>query len=340
MTETETPPRPAKPVKAAKRAPRKATKKAAPALLPKETDGVPGITERQMRHLHVLLKLNGYDNRDDVLEWINTALDRTIESRRDLTQNEAARLIGKLESEPVLLAVDVHTALINVRRDVPSIGKMKRNVEHNYAFRGIDDLIDGVSPVLARHGVHWTFTTDEVIFSDRPTRSGNPQMLVTMRMTYTVFGPRGDSIDVCVYGLGMDTSDKALNKAATACYKTMIGQLLTIPFGHEDGDATSPAYDDYQPVGLTPEQQAETDQLLVQLGVLAGEQDTDLAGITAKFRNERGQMSVEDLKSTPPVVLAALVASIERYINQQEQAKAKAEADQAAQAATGSQEPQ
>ena len=54
-------------------------------------------------------------------------------------------------------------------------------------------------------------------------------------------GPDGDSVDVVTLGEGIDTADKASNKAMSAAMKYALIELFSVPTQDvEDGDRTSP----------------------------------------------------------------------------------------------------
>lgn len=58
------------------------------------------INERQMRQLHALLRNHGITGDVGVHDYLSTALAREVESRRTVTQAEAAELIAHLDREP------------------------------------------------------------------------------------------------------------------------------------------------------------------------------------------------------------------------------------------------
>ena len=51
-------------------------------------------------------------------------------------------------------ASGVYVAIANVMRDVgkDGIGKNRKNAEQKYSFRGIDDIFNALSPLLANRG--------------------------------------------------------------------------------------------------------------------------------------------------------------------------------------------
>lgn len=141
--------------------------------------------------------------------------------------------------------VPVQEAIRRVMLDVGAIGKNKRMTEGpKYNYRSIDDILEAAQPSMIRHGLVVAPTQVVTEYEMRATGKGNPQQWVSMKVDWLVKGPMGD-----VYrddegripttaAEALDTSDKATNKVHTATYKTLLAQLLSIPYGSEDQDAT------------------------------------------------------------------------------------------------------
>jgi len=96
-------------------------------------------------------------------------------------------------------------------------------------------------PLFARHGV---FTYPKVVDQVRETatsKSGGRLQYATVTVEYTFAADDGSSITATVVGEGMDSSDKASNKAMAAAHKYALCQVLNIPYKIIDPDASSPA---------------------------------------------------------------------------------------------------
>jgi hypothetical protein len=81
--------------------------------------------------------------------------------------------------------------------------------------------------------------------------------------------------------------------------------------GAEDMAPDQPPPPQEQPP--TPWDGPTVDQSIARLIEIAGTQGTDLDGITAKFREQRGLATVDELVEVPPQVMAAFVQSVEAY---------------------------
>jgi hypothetical protein len=125
--------------------------------------------------------------------------------------------------------MQIFKAIAAIQRDMDAIGKTKRNQSQGFNFRGIDDVYNAIHPLLARHGV---FTTPEVLedrTEDRQTKSGGALIYRVLKIKYTFFAEDGSSVAATVIGEGMDSGDKASNKAMSIAHKYAFFQVFSIP---------------------------------------------------------------------------------------------------------------
>jgi ERF superfamily len=132
----------------------------------------------------------------------------------------------------------VQEAVSLVMRDVQVIGKSQSYEEkgrEQYKFRGIDDVLNAVGPVLREHGVIAMPYRSKLVSAERyETKSGTRMQNVIVKMQYQVIGPRGDSIWPEAMGQASDAGDKAIPKAQSVAYRDMLCELLCIPTGVTD----------------------------------------------------------------------------------------------------------
>lgn len=122
------------------------------------------------------------------------------------------------------------------------IAKGRRNQQQGYQFRGIDDVYNALSPVLARHRLCILPRVTERVVQERETRNGGVLLYVTVRVEFDFVSADDGSVHmVSTYGEAMDSADKATNKAMSAAYKYAAFQTFCIPTeGDNDADATTP----------------------------------------------------------------------------------------------------
>jgi hypothetical protein len=138
---------------------------------------------------------------------------------------------------------------------VEGISKDRSNQAQGYKFRGIDDVYNALSPLLAKHGlcVLPRCTSREVV--ERVNAKGTALFYVTVCAEFDfVAAEDGSKHTVITYGEAMDSGDKATNKAMSAAYKYACMQAFSIPTeGDNDADATT---HEVQAVDMSPKARA------------------------------------------------------------------------------------
>lgn len=132
----------------------------------------------------------------------------------------------------------VQRALVRVMRDVTEVGKSQISIDHpdQFAFRGVDDVVNAVGPVLRKHGVLLLPQLLNLSARDVRTNDGGMSREVTVTVRYRFIGPMGDELPVDVPGEAVDWGDKATGKAMSVAWRTALIQALAIPTGDPDPD--------------------------------------------------------------------------------------------------------
>lgn len=123
----------------------------------------------------------------------------------------------------------VFQKIIACMQDIEAISKGKRNAQQGYNFRGIDDVYNELHPILAKHGL---FTAPRVLSErseERTTKSGTALIYRILRIEFRFFAEDGSSVIVETIGEGMDSGDKASNKAMAVAHKYALMQVFAIP---------------------------------------------------------------------------------------------------------------
>lgn len=129
-----------------------------------------------------------------------------------------------IESEPE----SVYVLMGRVLRDLPAIGKNQVNTEQRFNFRGYDDVLNGLNPILSRHGIFLVPDVIERVVDRRSTRGGSTMYEVNLHVRYRFYGPGGDYVEASGWGEGTDMGDKATNKAMTNALKYVLFQTFAI----------------------------------------------------------------------------------------------------------------
>jgi hypothetical protein len=130
----------------------------------------------------------------------------------------------------------VQEAWAAVMADVQSLGKNQRSSQLNFSFRGIDDVMNAVGPVLRKHGVMVIPTKASASHRDVVTSNGKAQREATVIVSYTIYGPAGDSMPGESAGESADSGDKSTPQAMSVAYRTFLLQSLTLPTQQPDPD--------------------------------------------------------------------------------------------------------
>ena len=123
----------------------------------------------------------------------------------------------------------IYERMVEVMRKVDPIGKNRRNQQGSgYNFRGIDDLYNELHDTLAKVGVFTMPTVLDERSEERLTKSGGTLIYRIIKVRYRFFADDGSYVDSEVVGEGMDSGDKASNKAMSAAHKYCLLQAFFI----------------------------------------------------------------------------------------------------------------
>ena len=123
----------------------------------------------------------------------------------------------------------IYGAISNIMDDITAVGKNSVNEQQRFKFRGIDDVMNALKPLLAKHRVFVVPTVLEQTREERKTARGNNLIYSVMKVKYTYFTEDGSYIESVVIGEGMDSGDKASNKALAIAFKYSLFQTFCIP---------------------------------------------------------------------------------------------------------------
>ena len=124
----------------------------------------------------------------------------------------------------------VLTGIQMVMDEIGAIGKNKRNETQKFMFRGIDDVMNTLHPLMAKAHIFVYPETLEVNREERTNRNGNTLLYTLVKVRYHFVSTEDASeIISTVYGEGMDSGDKSLNKAMSIAMKYAAFQVFCIP---------------------------------------------------------------------------------------------------------------
>ncbi len=135
----------------------------------------------------------------------------------------------------------IYESIVNIMGEIGAIGKNQRNTHQGFKFRGIDDVYNHAQPLFAKHGVFTVPLVLEDRTEERVSTKGGTLIYRILTMQYRFYATDGSFVEARVIGEGMDSGDKAANKAMAVAHKYAILQVLQIPTEDMiDPDSESP----------------------------------------------------------------------------------------------------
>lgn len=134
----------------------------------------------------------------------------------------------------------VYQRMLSIIEELPAIGKTQENTQQRFMFRGHDDVMNALNPLLAKHGVFIVPHVLERRAGERITGNNKTMYEVNLRIEFTFYGAAGDSFTASGWGEGTDMGDKSTSKAMTMAFKYVIAQAFALATAEvSDADAGS-----------------------------------------------------------------------------------------------------
>lgn len=133
--------------------------------------------------------------------------------------------------------LNIYQTINAIMTDLEPIAKAKKNQQQGFMYRGVDDVMNSMAPLFAKHKL---FVVPEVIEHTREERKnakGTTLLYSIAKMKYTFYAEDGSYIESVVIGEGMDSGDKATNKAMAIAFKYACFQVFCIPTEETAPDA-------------------------------------------------------------------------------------------------------
>lgn len=134
--------------------------------------------------------------------------------------------------------MNIYQSIAKIMEEVPAISKNKKNAQQGFMYRGIDEVMNAFQPLFAKYKV---FTVPQILEQKREERTsakGNLLIYSICTIQYTFYAEDGSFIQATVIGEGMDSGDKATNKAMAIALKYALFQVFCIPTEDDPDNAT------------------------------------------------------------------------------------------------------
>jgi hypothetical protein len=140
----------------------------------------------------------------------------------------------------------IYKKMSQVMAEIGFIGKDQKNTAQGFKFRGIDQFVNTLYPALVKHGVFMTprctAASQEIVEVVRSSGKTGIDKHVTIQMEFAFYAEDGSHVVVGpVPAEGLDSGDKATNKALSAALKYALIQTFSIPTEDmAEGDLETP----------------------------------------------------------------------------------------------------
>ena len=160
----------------------------------------------------------------------------TVSTKANAPAVQAAPIAPAISQAP-----QVYAAINAVQRDIAIVGISKSNTTTGGAkfnFRGIDDVYNALSPIMAKHGLIVAPRYSDRAFVERKSSNGNSLFYITVTGHFDFISTNdGSKHTVTTFGEAMDSGDKGTNKAMAIAHKYALLQVFAIPTeGDNDPD--------------------------------------------------------------------------------------------------------
>lgn len=134
----------------------------------------------------------------------------------------------------------IYQAIPSIMGELNAIGKNKKNSQQGFMYRGVDDVMNAINPALVKNRVFIVPEIIDQLREERQSARGANLIYSICKMRFKFFAEDGSSVEAVTIGEGMDSGDKATNKAMAIAFKYACFQIFCIPTEEmKDPDAES-----------------------------------------------------------------------------------------------------
>ena len=177
--------------------------------------------------------------------------------------------------------MNIYEAISRCMEEIGAVGKDAVNKQQGFKYRGVDAVMNAINPALVKNHV---FIVPEVLEQqrqERTTSKGAVLIYSICRIKYTFYAEDGSSIEAVTVGEGMDSGDKATNKAMAIAFKYACFQVFCIPTEEmKDPDGETPDAVNPQFVPATADQIRKLNEfIMAYAGMCDGTKESDVMNV-------------------------------------------------------------
>lgn len=202
----------------------------------------------------------------------------------------------------------IYAAIHGVMKDIGAIGKDSKNEQQGFMYRGIEAVMNALQPAMIKNDMFVVPELLEQKREERVTAKGASLIHSILKVRYDFIAVKdGSRISATVGGEGMDTADKATNKAMSAAFKYACFQVFCIPTEEmKDPDADTPPpsvkkEEKHEFIALL-DAEKEAEELGMDLSKVAAAYGVELKNLTSAvladaIARKRAQIAAREAKS-------------------------------------------
>ena len=132
------------------------------------------------------------------------------------------------------MSLQIYKKMSDVMKEIGFVSKDQKNAAQGFKFRGIDQFVNALYPALVKHGVFMVprcvQERSELKTVIRSSGKEGIDKHVNIMMEYDFFAEDGSKVTAGpVPAEGLDSGDKATNKALSAALKYALIQTFSVP---------------------------------------------------------------------------------------------------------------
>ena len=127
------------------------------------------------------------------------------------------------------MSTKIYQSIIGVMSEIGAISKDKTNTQQGFKYRGIDEVMNTLQPLLIKNNVFVVPEVLEQTREDKVSSKGTLLIYSICKIKFTFYADDGSNLTAVTIGEGMDSGDKATNKAMAIAFKYACFQVFCIP---------------------------------------------------------------------------------------------------------------
>ena len=133
------------------------------------------------------------------------------------------------ESVKEAKVMNIYQAISKCMEDIGAVGKNDTNKTQGFKYRGIDAVMNAINPALVKNHIFIVPEVLDRVREERVTAKGAQLIYSICKIKFTFYAEDGSHVEAITVGEGMDSGDKATNKAMAIAFKYACFQVFCIP---------------------------------------------------------------------------------------------------------------